>query len=73
MIQSPLHNRSVNLDLKTNVTLNATTLKLQAGVFNGSAVGLTTVKLNDIILNLSRAGGTENRCINDREWLPVFQ
>ena len=49
MIQSPLHNRSVNLDLKTNVTLNATTLKLQAGVFNGSAVGLTTVKLNDII------------------------
>ena len=49
MIQTPLHNRSVNLDLKTQVTLNATTLKLQAGVFNGSAVGLTTVKLNDII------------------------
>ena len=49
MIQSPLTNRSVNLDLLNPVGVGSTTLKLQAGVFGGNAVGLTTVKLNDII------------------------
>ena len=49
MIQSPLTNRSVNLDLIDPVGVGSTTLKLQAGVFGGNAVGLTTVKLNDII------------------------
>ena len=49
MIQSPLTNRSVNLDLIDAVGVGSTTLKLQAGVFGGNAVGLTTVKLNDII------------------------
>ena len=45
MIQSPLTNRSVNLDLIDAVGVGSTTLKLQAA----PNVGLTTVKLNDII------------------------
>ena len=45
MIQSPLTNRSVNLDLIDAVGVGSTTLKLQAS----ANVGLTTVKLNDII------------------------
>ena len=49
MIQSPLTNRSVNLDLINAVGVGSTTLRLQAGVFGGNPVGLTTVKLNDII------------------------
>jgi len=45
MIQSPLTNRSVSLDLIDAVGVGSTTLKLQAA----ANVGLTTVKLNDII------------------------
>ena len=45
MIQSPLTNRSVSLDLIDAVGVGSTTLKLQAA----PNVGLTTVKLNDII------------------------
>ena len=45
MIQSPLTNRSVNLNLLSLVGINSTALKLDAG----NNVGLTTVKLNDII------------------------
>ena len=45
MIQSPLTNRSVSLDLIDQVGIGSTTLKLQAA----PNVGLTTVKLNDII------------------------
>ena len=45
MIQSPLTNRSVNLDLIDAVGVGSTTLKLQAS----ANVGLTTVKLNDIL------------------------
>ena len=45
MIQSPLTNRSVNLNLLSQVGINSTSLKLDAG----NNVGLTTVKLNDII------------------------
>ena len=48
MIQTPLHNRSVNLNLLNQVGINSTSLKLE-GEAHGNPVGLTTVKLNDII------------------------